>query len=311
MLAARRMMIDRARKTQALGPSIWAGAGLTSQNFQRYDITTNTWDALGTHPNMAAIRQYMMGTLNDLVYVAGGETGSSTAVATVQSFDPTTNTWTTRASLATARSSAAAAVLNGKLYVIGGFVNPSETPTATAVVYNPATDSWSSIASLPGVRFWSVADSYNGKIYVNGGGDSSLLPIGSTVAYDPSANSWTTLAPAPTAVYKAAGGIISGKLHVVGGFSRSTFAVSKLHQVYDVASNTWSSAATLPVGGTGNDWAGGCVYNGQLYYVLGTNNDGSTGTVTTLYRYDPSSNTWTQLASAHGAQAALSAAVTT
>ncbi|HMQ32454.1 MAG TPA: hypothetical protein PKD53_17110, partial [Chloroflexaceae bacterium] len=60
------------------------------------------------------------------------------ALATVEAFDPTTRAWSARPSLAAARPELAAAELNGKLYVLGGWsgASPSaEVETTAGVLY--------------------------------------------------------------------------------------------------------------------------------------------------------------------------------
>ena len=66
-----------------------------------------------------------------------------------------------------ARSALAVAVLDGKLYAIGGFVVYSETRVVE--VYDPGTDTWSEDAPLVEVRQAMLAGVLNGRIYSAGG----------------------------------------------------------------------------------------------------------------------------------------------
>ena len=75
--------------------------------------------------------------LDGKIYVTGGYVGTGpegkglpTHSAALEAYDPVTNTWTTLASLSEYRASHASTVVNGKLYVFGGFSlvgNPSPT----------------------------------------------------------------------------------------------------------------------------------------------------------------------------------------
>ena len=56
--------------------------------------------------------------LDGKIYFVGGSDGSAKNIA--ERYDPVTNTWETLNSLSVARSGLASAVLNGKLYAIGG-----------------------------------------------------------------------------------------------------------------------------------------------------------------------------------------------
>ena len=58
--------------------------------------------------------------INGILYVVGGNYGAGTDLAAVEAYDPTTDTWTTKASMPTIRSMATAQVINGILYVAGG-----------------------------------------------------------------------------------------------------------------------------------------------------------------------------------------------
>ena len=60
------------------------------------------------------------------LYVVGGYDGTG-ASATLDVYDPATNTWVTKASMPTARRGAAGATYGGKLYVIGGATRPGTT----------------------------------------------------------------------------------------------------------------------------------------------------------------------------------------
>ena len=64
--------------------------------------------------------------INGIVYAAGGFTGSKFAVATVEAYDPGTNSWTSKAAMLTAVAGAGA-TLNGKLYVAGSASTLSST----------------------------------------------------------------------------------------------------------------------------------------------------------------------------------------
>lgn len=62
----------------------------------------------------------LQGVIDGKIYVVGGSVGSS-ELATLEMYDPTTNSWTTGLeAMPTARFRATAGVVDGKLYVTGG-----------------------------------------------------------------------------------------------------------------------------------------------------------------------------------------------
>jgi N-acetylneuraminic acid mutarotase len=52
-------------------------------------------------------------------------------------YDPTTNTWASLPPMPTARHGLAVAVVNGRLYAIGGGPQPGFSQTAVVEVYTP------------------------------------------------------------------------------------------------------------------------------------------------------------------------------
>ena len=76
--------------------------------------------------------------------------------------------WSRGASIPRALHHAAAVGLNGKLYVIGGFLE-GWTPTDEVHEYDPASDRWQRLAALPTTRGALAAAVLDGKIHAVGG----------------------------------------------------------------------------------------------------------------------------------------------
>ena len=122
---------------------------VTVSTMQVYDSATDSW-ALA--PNLPVpVNHTMAASANGRVYVIGGQstaTGSGPFLDTVFEFDPATETWTSRAPMPTARGGGAAAVMDGKIYVVGG------RPPAGSdfAVYDPLLDVWTTLPDLPTQR---------------------------------------------------------------------------------------------------------------------------------------------------------------
>ena len=58
--------------------------------------------------------------VNGKIYAIGGSVGAGTDLATVEEYDPTTNTWNKRTDMPTGRYTLATATVNEKIYVFGG-----------------------------------------------------------------------------------------------------------------------------------------------------------------------------------------------
>ncbi len=185
-----------------------------------YDPATDSWS---TGPPME-IKLFgpAVVVLNGKIYVAGGLEFTATEerddVATVQVFDPALNKWMIIGAMPTGRGQGAAGIINGRIYVVGGYL---EGETVTGALESTITgSSWNTLAPMPTGRGEMEAGVINGKLYVVGGllatqGDTVLLEI-----YDPAANHWSTGTPMLTARAEAASGVINGLFYVVGGYER-------------------------------------------------------------------------------------------
>lgn len=109
-------------------------------------------------------------------------------------------TWEVVSQLPTGRSGFSTAVVDGKIYVIGGTLleNESSGPfgLSTVEVYNPHNNSWKKIADMPTPRSNAGAAVVDGKIYVVGGLAATDRRMESTKilkvveVYDPQTDTW-------------------------------------------------------------------------------------------------------------------------
>lgn len=204
-----------------------------------------------------------------------------------------TGAWATKVSMPTVRPGPMSGVINGMLYVAGGYsVSGANVITELSLleVYDPAANSWTTKAAMPTARHGGASAVINGKLYVAGG----CLQAGSQFTnalevYDPATNTWTTKAPMPTARCVAEAAAIDGKLYVVGGaiIANNTFPRINVLEVYDPANDTWTTKAPMP---TSRAFIAAEGISGRLYVVGGALN----GDVITaaLEVYDPATNSW-------------------
>ena len=145
-----------------------------------------------------------------------------------------------------ARGCHTAAVVDGKIYVVGGEIGDDEDGaviTDRVDMYDPAADSWQQMAAMPTAWSSPAAAVVDGKIYVSGGLAASGEYSDALEAYDPVADTWTTLASLSQARTDHASAAVHGKLYVFGGDSDS--GRMDLVEVYSPASNSWARAADL------------------------------------------------------------------
>jgi N-acetylneuraminic acid mutarotase len=101
--------------------------------------------------------------------VIGGDANEE-SLNVVESYNPTTNQWTTHTPMPTARHHAASAVVDENIYVIGGRLTNSLINTDIVEKYDPSSGSWTTdLEPMPSKRSGISATNVNGFIYVLGG----------------------------------------------------------------------------------------------------------------------------------------------
>jgi len=207
---------------------------------------------------------------------------------TVQEYDPATDKWTKKADMPTARSFPAVSVVDGKIYVIGGF-NGSNLPTVEE--YDPETDRWTKKADMPTERNSLSTSVVNGKIYAIGGMRVWPVPLSTVEEYDPVADTWTKKADMLIARNALSTSVVNGKIYAIGGWDNVGRSVSTVEE-YNPATDTWTKkAADIPTARFGLSTS---VVNGKIYAIGGgLNNDVS---FAATEEYDPATDTWTKKA---------------
>jgi N-acetylneuraminic acid mutarotase len=155
-----------------------------------YDPLTGDWttaaDMKTPRMNHAAV------VLNGKIYTIGGMGNPSPgypALHTAEAYDPTTDTWETKADLKTERKYHAACTWNGRIYVFGGItgtIGSGGVLLSSVEVYDPVTDTWTEGTNMPTPWFGCNGIELNGKIYIIGGiVTDDLYPIPTVYVYNP------------------------------------------------------------------------------------------------------------------------------
>ena len=191
------------------------------------------------------------------------------------------------------RTEVAAAILDGKVYVVGGFSNKGIADQVE--VWNPETGEWSRTQPLPRPLHHTTASAVNGKLYVIGGFSTGMwAPVNTTYEYDPGKHEWTEKARMPTKRGALAAAVIDGKIYVVGGAHRKIFSLvnTAALEVYDPASDSWKKLAPVP---TPRDHLAASSLDGKLYAIGGRVDVDYHHNLDTNETYDPKTNQWTSL----------------
>jgi len=233
-----------------------------------------------------------------ILLVATNEDGSDEA-----SWDILITPWATRAPMPTPRSALCTAVLDGKIYAIGGLKN-EEAALSVVEVYDPATDTWDSKTPMPTARCVMDCAVVDGKIYVFGGSNTGGASIISTVEeYDTATDTWDTKTPLPTPRSDVAVEAINGKIYVIGGSKRTGSLWAGLNTVeeYDPVTDTWTTKSNMPT----RRWSLGTCVIGEKIYAIGGNIQYPT-IASAVEVYDPATDTWSEKAHMPTARYSLS-----
>jgi N-acetylneuraminic acid mutarotase len=107
-------------------------------NNEVYDPSNNTWDS--KMPLPYGIHLGASAAVNGKIYIIGGMTGPTPSFGsvrgTVLEYDPITNSWTTKVSMAKPRFGHSASVSNGRIYVLGGY-DELQNPLNDVEIYDP------------------------------------------------------------------------------------------------------------------------------------------------------------------------------
>jgi YVTN family beta-propeller protein len=277
----------------------------------------------GTGSFTVSFRPTARGTASALFRIASNDPNTpwtefriyGTGVST-QDQPPIDFVWSNKSTAPEARTESAVAVMNNKIYVLGGNFfkrNYSYDPSidawtrladaphgaqgggAAAIgdkiytvgmnwvqLYDPATDSWITRAAMLTPREGFAVAAVNGKLYAIGGGGTGVVE-----QYDPATNAWTAKASMPTARDYAAAAVVGNQIYIVGGRPASG-SQERIVEVYDPATDTWSSSfEAMP---SRRDFCATAVLHDNIYVIGGSAYNTSlnrSAAVPTVEEFDP------------------------
>jgi N-acetylneuraminic acid mutarotase len=127
---------------------------------ESYDPITGTWTV---RADMRRGRE-----LFSLHAVAGKVMAIGAPIPYDEVYDPATDTWEKVPPMPTPRHGAAAAMVDGLIYLFGG-EGDLRAPSAYAHRYDPSSETWVELADMPFAVDRAAASTVDGKIYVIGG----------------------------------------------------------------------------------------------------------------------------------------------
>lgn len=176
-------------------------------------------------------------------------------------YDPDTGQWGLVCSMTFARSTAGLAVLDGKLYAVGG--RDSMSCLNSAECYDPHTNKWTQLPKMAVKRGGLSLSAFNRRLYAVGGHDNNT-PLDAVEVYDPSTNQWSLSCPLSCPRDACSTVIYGSCLYVIGGYNGSSYL--DMMEECDEECQEWRMVSTLVAGRAG---AGCAVFHLPLERVPG------------------------------------------
>jgi subtilisin family serine protease len=247
------------------------------------------------------------------IYTFGGYAGGNNALRSWEIYTLGTDSWEYPYGdwMLNNRAHLASAVLDSRIYLIGGYTTREDGSNLDVVtVFDPTTRVFTADDPLPYAICFPGAATVNGKIYVMGGLDADDIPVNQILSFDPDlamGSRWQTETATLSLARFAHGTIaVDGKIYVFGGLE--TWEDEEIYtaggEIFDPATGTVSAMAPMPIPlarfGTAADGR-------FIYAVGGTNNDFWYTPKDTVLRYDTVEDTWSSLPDRQLVQAKLAA----
>lgn len=207
-----------------------SAAGVTGAALQ-FDPGSQVWSPLADKPTPATDIQ--AGVIGGELLVPGGRLADGTVGAGLEIFNLTSKTWRSAEPLPEPRSAYGLAVLDGKLYVLGGW--DGQRFRKEVFMYDPAADAWTARTAMPTARAYaSAVATSDGTIFVLGG-ENERGPLATTEIYTPDqegAGAWQTRASLPRPNSRFGSGEVAGFLYTFGGTAEVPYR-------YNIRAEAW------------------------------------------------------------------------
>ncbi|MEM2108186.1 MAG: kelch repeat-containing protein [Candidatus Bathyarchaeia archaeon] len=205
-------------------------SGFTGAN-EVYDPATDTWETKTAMPTPRADLEAFV--VDGKIYLIGGKAYWGTEpfyheLNVTEVYDPETDTWIAATSMPIPVFGYAAAVVDDKIYIMGGARQFQEglanvTIVSSTQVYDTKSNTWSSRTELPVALSHAAACVTSGvtaprRIYLIGGFDRTNYS-NATFAYDFERDVWSAGALMPTARAYLGLAVVDDAVYAIGGFN--------------------------------------------------------------------------------------------
>jgi len=215
------------------------------------------------------------------LYVFGGGGPRFVSLNSVEVYDPKADRWEAAAPMPTLRSGAVAAVIDGRVWVVGGGFRKDDGKfrfLPTTEIYDPARDAWEAGPDMTQPHDYPAMALLDGAIYILGGhhpdategGPSSDPGFAYAERLPAGADRWEAIAPLPTPRFAPTGVVWGGRVWAMGGcaYLETAGGVRDFDRIerFDPATGAWDTAPfAMP-------WpaaAHASAQDGRTVYVIG------------------------------------------
>ncbi|XP_022916603.1 ring canal kelch homolog [Onthophagus taurus] len=222
--------------------------------------------------------------LPKVLLVVGGQ--APKAIRSVECYDFKEERWYQVAEMPSRRCRAGLAVINGKVYAVGGFNGSMRVHTVD--VYDASTDQWNPCVSMEARRSTLGVAVLNGCIYAVGGFDGST-GLNSAEKFDIRTQEWSSIAAMSTRRSSVGVGVLNNLLYAVGGYDGTSRQCLSSVECYSPETDTWKIVCDMSSRRSG---AGVGVLDGVLYAVGG--HDGPL-VRKSVEAYNPETDLWSSV----------------
>ncbi|MBU6217812.1 MAG: galactose oxidase [Betaproteobacteria bacterium] len=206
--------------------------------------------------------------MNQQMHILGGYGEQRVDRAYHHVYDPKQNRWVDGPPLPRGANHVGVAVLDDRIYAVGGHLEQNRKPDSRCFVLKQGT--WQEIAPFP-QRCGAIAlVALSGNIHAVGGAIGDTFADKKSVnwhyMYVPSKDQWTPLAPLPTGRDHTGTLVVDGLIHVLGGRVDSFHTNSNLHHSWDAKTDRWTMRNPLPTARSGH---GAVLLRGKIFVMGG------------------------------------------
>jgi N-acetylneuraminic acid mutarotase len=227
------------------------------------------------------------------ILVIGGFDAAGEVVPDVEAYDPETNTWAPFTPLPKSLHHVNAAVVGGKVYVLGALRDPTFIEVGDVYEYDPAGKAWIAKTKMtPGTERGAAAVGVIGtKIYIAGG--FRMSAVADFSAYDTATDTWEELPDLPAPRDHLVGGAAGGVMYAIGGRNGSIGSVDDAVYAFDPSAGMWTERAEMP---TARGGSAAALVGGRFIVAGGEGNQAAaSGVFDDVEAYDPAKDAWTIL----------------